>query len=989
MSLGPMNSPGLDPSGFAGYTALERIGHGAMGSVYRAWHKEHSRQVALKILSTGPEAPVALRDRFREEIRALGALDHPNIVPLFETGEIDGTPYYSMKLVDGPSLASLLADRTTPVAATEAAQWVRTIALAVHHAHEHGVLHRDLKPSNILMENSREPQIVDFGVAKLEFSNLDLTQTLSLVGTVPYMSPEQAAGDAKKVTVATDIWSLGVILHELLTLRVPFQGDNREEILRRIREDEPPNLQALNRQIDRDLTTICRRCLVKEPHGRYASAEALAEDLRRWLEHEPILARHISGPERFVHWCRRRPALAALAGVSVVALMLGGASIANWRASRRIEAQGRFYRHVLDLNLANNSLDEGSFSRAHAFLDGDGWGSGPDDRSEIEWQLLKVTAEDQDRRTLLATNGPVLAIAANNADRTFAVALPGQLLFWTEGSSAHTTWPAPWFRAGEVALALDEPNRRIIAASARAITAYSWTSGQSERWATNGGNRLAWSPERQRLAIGRMSDSNLEKAGTLVIMEGSPLKPIATFPQIGTAALQWTQDGQELLVAARNGAIAVWNATNTHLQNWFQSKATTFQAAFSPDGSRVARIEDGGRLVLSDIDGGERVEVAGRTFPEHATQLIFLTDGKRLVVGGGADQRLHVFEARTGIEELALQGHRGSILGLAPLPVPNRLLSTSADGTLREWDVPPTRRTSPIRLPHNVANLEFQAPVFSPDGRYLAYLHQGSVNRAECRVWSVQSTQIIATVRGRPIRFSPDGSNLLAWDARRLGEYQLPQGTWREIPLALASPERLEPQMSQDGRRLFLLDRNRQVSALERPSTEWKPIGQCALKAGWFQPTPDGRGIVALGEMKAVYWEVAANRITVLAEGSQYDAVGISGGSDLAAIGDWHGNIRVFALPSGRPLEHYVGDAGGITALAFARQGRTLLSGSMDGYVRFFNREAQRQSLSLRLGGEVGWLRFAPEDGMLLAGTRSTPGQTNGTYYLWPIGGRR
>ena len=313
------------------YELLDAIAHGGMGAVYRARQVGVNRAVALKMILAGRFASAAEVQRFRAEAAAAGALDHPNIVPVYEVGEHEGRHFFSMKLVTGGSLASRVADYQRDPRA--AAALIAAVARAVHHAHQHGVLHRDLKPSNILLDGDGRPYVSDFGLAKRFDADGGLTQSEAVVGTPSYMAPEQASGGSKRATIAADVYGLGAILYELLSGRPPFQADTRLETLRRVQEQEPSSIRPANRKVGRDLETVCLKCLSKDPRRRYASAEALADDLERWLAGRPVRARRTSAAERAWRWSRRHPASAALVAVvflSTLSLAVG----ATWHARR-------------------------------------------------------------------------------------------------------------------------------------------------------------------------------------------------------------------------------------------------------------------------------------------------------------------------------------------------------------------------------------------------------------------------------------------------------------------------------------------------------------------------------------------------------------------------------------------------------------------------------------------------------------------------------
>lgn len=426
-----------EAGGFGQYTLRRKIGAGGMGVIWEAEETAQKRVVALKMIRGFAFSTDAEKLRFRAEAAAVAQLDHPNIVPIYEVGETEGQPFFTMQLLRGGSLSRRLIHGA--LAAGDAARIMEKLARAVHHAHQRGVLHRDLKPGNVLFDEAGEPYLTDFGLAKLVDAEHGLTLTNAHVGTPQYMSPEQARGRSRDITTASDVWALGAMFYQMLTGKLPFPGSDAAEIFNRITHDEPAPMRTAASSADRGLETLCLRCLEKEPARRLPGAGELAEELGRWLKGEPIHARRVTGGERAIRWMRRHPWRVAAASALVVSLMAGTiVSLLLWRSAegsrREAEASSRtatehaaaerLTGYLSTMGAALAARERHDFSRARQLL-----AVAPEEHRGFEWRLLdQLCAGDQRSLFRLPGGGIPEALGPGPDGQSLAVVSDSGLL---------------------------------------------------------------------------------------------------------------------------------------------------------------------------------------------------------------------------------------------------------------------------------------------------------------------------------------------------------------------------------------------------------------------------------------------------------------------------------------------------------------------------------------------------------------------------------
>jgi WD40 repeat protein len=733
-----------------GREVLYELGRGAMGVVYLGWRQGLRRLEAVKMPLPGQCEGADQVARFRTEGEAAARLQHPNIVPIYEVGESGGRPYLAMEYVDGGSLAR---DGGTPRPARQAAALVEVVARATHYAHGRGVVHRDLKPANVLLTADGTPKLVDFGLAKLLVGGDQATRSDVVLGTPGYMAPEQAAGRSKGVGPPADVYALGAVLYELLTGRPPFQSETPLETLRQVVQCEPVSPSRLQPKVPRDLETICLKCLQKEPRRRYASAAALADDLGRFLRREPIRARPVGPAGRLGRWCRRYPAVAALAGlVAVLVLVVAGvASLDAWHIRRQLartrqaedEATGRLYRSLVGQARASRlSRRVGQRLEALEALTEAARLARRLDLAEDHWRDLR-----------------------NEAIACLAL------------SDLRVAQERDGLPEGTYALDFDPRLERYARLDVRAgtVSVCRVDDGTvTHRLHVGPGSTCRFSPDGRLLRV--------EGPGRIRVWTLAGQEPALAAPVLEGVCADFSPDSRQLAVGHADGSLGLYDLARGRELRRLAAGTRPLRLRFDPGGRRLA-VAGPDRTQVRDLETGKLLWEHAQPW-DNLPWVEWHPDG-RVVATAGGDRVISLWDTVADRAVARLEGHKGPGVYFTFNHAGDLLASTDWGGILRLWD--PRTGQQLFSTPGSFLGFELR---FRADDRLLA----GGSRGARLWLWEVAPGPEYRTLVRDPalgpgtyvsLAVHPDGRMLAAGMGDGVGLWDLANGTpVAFIPLA-------------------------------------------------------------------------------------------------------------------------------------------------------------------------------------------------------------
>jgi WD40 repeat protein/tRNA A-37 threonylcarbamoyl transferase component Bud32 len=1024
-ALKPSRSQRPELGSFGNYELLAEIARGGMGVVYKARQKSVQRVVALKMVLAGRFASDSEIKRFRIETEAATHLDHPNIVPIYEVGDVEGQPYFTMKLIEGGSLAGCILRYHENQRL--GAKLMATVARAVHHAHQRGVLHRDLKPANILLDAAGEPFITDFGLARSVESGGDLTITGTILGTPNFMAPEQAAGSPRSISTAADIYSLGAILYFILTNRPPFVAATPLETLRLVQDSPVQRPSSVHLKTNRELETICLKCLEKEPGKRYGSALALAEDLERWLRHESILARRSTPAERAIKWVKRKPVVAASAASVALAVTVGLAGFFwQWRQTESALANTAALLTKIEIEKADGLLSRGETSGGLAYL---ARVLRRDPNNTVAARRLSSVLQERTfgLPTLVrpaATGVITHAVFSPDRRRVLVTLRQGFARIW----DVHTGEPASAVMVHQDAILRGEFSQdgtKVVTASSD-HTAGVWDAKTGFPLApalthAKGVDRAHFSPDGRRVIT-----AAFELAAHIWNAESGELELTVSHPTNITILGRFTPDGLRVVTLAQNWQTRAWDSHSGEPLNAWRTRGSAarpilamaelggavasisgstvwiwtagassnsvpdrnlvhpkpvWNVAFSPEGKLLVTCGDDGLARLWNVATGQ---AAAAPMPHlgPVRSAVFSRDGTRLITVS-ADHTVRLWESRSGRPLTEQLKQEGRVLDAQFSDNEDSIMSIGTDGTIYHWRL--LRPSS--QVPEFAAGPELTIARFSPSGRsILTGASDGAIG-----MWDLSGKAILPGMNhGAPIaaaQLSPDetkiataggDSQVKVWDAKS-GALLLENLSCPKKPrdvLFHTNGTSLVALVGEGLRHAWNLTTGDRELSPPLKNGRWD--GPVIMRSGAL--SPNGKLVAVAGwlEVRLFDYDTGQEVGSHLGHTDWMDECHFSPDSRRVATASGDSTARIWEAPSGKPITPPLRHAGRVFMAQFSPDGQRVVTASEDGTARVWD-AATGQPLTepLRHDGPVRRAEFSPDGLHLLTLEREV------SVHLW------